>query len=301
MAKGGCRSQTARNKIPKAAQQSKPRPFCNRRYSSLLESLRSCNRCHAERRVAIFQREYIDPGTVGLEDLNRIGRVDAEGLAKIIESYANYYKAIRQVTLDIGKQRAETVSAFRKLKELYPPASFPDTYFAIGHFEGGGTASNNGLLINAEHYARAPEVPTTELGEWEKAHAQTPSELPTVIAHEMVHFHQAYSSQDSLLCKCLNEGSADFVSELTVGRLVAPIQKAHEWADPRERQLWEEFQKDMNGTDISHWLMLAVKELDRTTWAIGPATRSVRLIIKTLRTKSRPLKTSSWSRIVTNF
>jgi hypothetical protein len=179
-------------------------------------------------RAAIFQREYIDRGTLGLEDLNRISRVDSEGLAKIIESYASYYKAIRQVTLDIEKQRAETVSAFRKLKDLYPQASFPDTYLVIGHFEGGGTASNEGLLIGAEMYARAPGVPTVELGEWENSHAQAPSELPPVIAHEMVHFHQAYSSQDSLLCKCLNEGSADFISELMVGRLLATIQKVHE-------------------------------------------------------------------------
>jgi hypothetical protein len=216
-------------------------------------------------RAAIFQREYIDHGTLGLEDLNRIGRVDSEGLAKIIESYANYYKAIRQVTLDIEKQRAETVSAFRKLKELYPPASFPDTYFAIGHFEGGGTASNEGLLIGAEMYARAPGVPTVELDEWENSHAQAPSELPPVIAHEMVHFHQAYSSQESLLCKCLNEGSADFISELMVGRLLATIQKAHEWADPRERELWDEFQKEMNGTDISHWLYAGSGKGDRPT------------------------------------
>ncbi len=214
-------------------------------------------------RVTIFQREYIDPGTAGLQDLNYIGRIETEGLAKTIESYANYYKAIRLITLEIDKQRAETVWAFRKLKELYPPASFPDTYFAIGHFEGGGKASNEGLLIDAEMFAVAPGVPITELGAWEKEHALAPTELPPVITHEFVHFLQAYASQDTLLCKCLNEGSADFISELALGRLLATTQKAHAWANPREHQLWDEFQKDMNGTDISHWLYAGSAKGDR--------------------------------------
>jgi hypothetical protein len=205
-------------------------------------------------RAAIFQKEYIDPGSVGLEDLNRYGRVDAEELVKTINSYPKYYIAIRQVTLDIEKQRAETVAAFRKLKELYPPAYFPDTYFVIGNFNSGGTASGDGLLIDAEMFARAPDVPTAELAEWENTHALPPSEIPPVVSHEFVHFLQAYSSQESLLCKSLNEGSADFISELTTGRLLATTQKIHAWANPRERQLWEEFQKEMNGTDTSHWL-----------------------------------------------
>lgn len=205
-------------------------------------------------RAAIFQREYIDPGTVGLEDLNRYGRVDAEELAKATNSYPKYYLAIRQVTLDIENQRAETVKAFRKLKELYPPAYFPDTYFVIGHFNGGGTASGNGLLIAAEMFARAPGVATSELGEWENEHALPPGEIPPLVSHEFVHFLQAYSSQESLLCKSLNEGSADFISELITGRLLATTRKIHAWANPRERQLWDEFQKEMNGTDTSHWL-----------------------------------------------
>jgi Predicted Zn-dependent protease (DUF2268) len=214
-------------------------------------------------RAAIMQREYIDPGTVGLGDLNRYSRVDAEELAKAIEQYPNFYKAIRPVTLAIEKQRAATVAAFRKFKQLYAPASFPDTYLVIGEFGGGGTASGNGLLIAAEMFSRAPEVPITELGAWEKSVLEEPSELPPVIAHEMIHFHQAYASVSTLLCNCLNEGSADFLGELTSGRLGTRTQRIHAWANPRERQLWDEFQKEMNGTDMSHWLYAGSGKGDR--------------------------------------
>jgi Predicted Zn-dependent protease (DUF2268) len=205
-------------------------------------------------RAAIFQREYIEQGSVGLEDLNAIGRIDAEGLAKTIEDYPNYYRAIRTVTLNIEQQRPETIAAFRKLKALYPPATFPETYFAIGQFGGGGKPTSDGLLIGAEMFARAAGVPTRELGQWENEHALPPTDIPPVVAHEFVHFLQAFGSQESVLCTCLNEGSADFISEVAVGRLMTTTMHAHEWANQREQELWKEFQKDMNGTDASHWL-----------------------------------------------
>ncbi len=214
-------------------------------------------------RAAIFQREYIDAGTVGLQELNNIGRIDAAELAKVVESYGNYYKAIRPVSLDIQKERTETVAAFGKLKELYPPPTFPDTYFAIGNFGGGGKAADEGLLIDAEMYALGPGVPTDELGKWEKEHALALSELPPVIVHEFVHFLQAYGAQDTLLCKCLNEGSADFISGLALGRLLMTTQRAHVWANQREPQLWDQFQKEMNGTDVSHWLYSGSAKDDR--------------------------------------
>ena len=214
-------------------------------------------------RAAILQREYIDRGTPGLKDFNRSGRVSAEGLAKAIESSPNFFKAIRPLSAGIDRQRAETIRAFRKLKELYPQAIFPDTYFLIGEISFAGTASGNGLLIGAEMFTRSPDIPTAELGDWERNTIMEQSEIPPLVAHEFVHFHQAYGSQESLLCKCLNEGSADFIGELISGRLLTRTQKAHVWADARERQLWDEFQKEMDGTDISHWLYAGNEKGDR--------------------------------------
>ena len=205
-------------------------------------------------RAAIFQREYIEPGSIGLEDLNAMGRIDAEGLAKTVQDYPEYYRAIRAVTLNIEQQRPETIAAFRKLKVLYPPATFPDTYFAIGQFGGGGKPTSDGLLIGAEMFARAAGVPTKELGQWENEHALPPTDIAAVVTHEFVHFLQAFAPQQSLLCTSLNEGGADFISELALGRLMTTTMHAHEWANQRERELWTEFEKDMNGTDTSHWL-----------------------------------------------
>jgi uncharacterized protein YjaZ len=37
----------------------------------------------------------------------------------------------------------------------------------------------------------------------------------------------------------------------------------HAYGDPREKELWSEFKKEMNGTDVSHWLFQGDQAKDR--------------------------------------
>jgi hypothetical protein len=207
-----------------------------------------------EQRESIFQTDYIAPGTIGLKDFSGSGRLKAENLAKTIETRPNFFKAIRPLTSGIEKQRAETIVAFRKLKQIYPDAIFPDSYFVIGQLSSGGTASPNGLLMGAEMFTRAGGVPTGELSDWQKGAIMPQSEIPALVAHESIHFQQKYPLQGGLLCQCLKEGGADFLGELSSGRLIARMQETHTWANARERELWEEFQKDMDSNKFSRWL-----------------------------------------------
>jgi tetratricopeptide (TPR) repeat protein len=209
----------------------------------------------AEDRIAIFERDYIDPGTIGLKDFRRSGRLNAKTLVKVIEERPSFFRTIRPFTSRIEKQRAETIAAFRKLKRLYPDAIFPNVYFVIGQMQSGGTASDNGLLMGAEMFTRTPGVPMSELTEWQKGAIMAQSDIPPLVAHESIHFQQKYPAQVGLLCQCLKEGSADFLGELTSGRLIKRMQEVHVWANVRERQLWEEFQKDMTvASSSSRWL-----------------------------------------------
>ncbi len=208
-----------------------------------------------EDRAAIFQQDYIAPGTIGLKDFSRSGRLDAKTLAKVIEIRPNFFKAIRVVTADINKQQPETVAAFHRFKKLYPEAIFPDAYFLIGQISSGGTASNNGLLMGAEMFTRSANVPLEELNDWAKKGLMEPGEIPPLVAHEAIHFQQKYPLQGGLLCNCLKEGSADFLGELAAGRLIKRMQETHVWANARERELWEEFQKDMTvANSTGRWL-----------------------------------------------
>jgi hypothetical protein len=208
----------------------------------------------ADERAGIFQRDYIDPGTIGLRDWAASGRLNAKALVKAIEARPNFFKAIRPLTMRIQTHKAATVAAFRKFKDLYPNAIFPEAYFVIGQLQSGGTSSANGLLMGAEMFTRAAETPLGEMGEWERGALMPQSDIPSLVAHESVHFQQEYQSQVGLLCACLKEGSADFFGKLTSGRFIARMEATHEWANARERELWEEFQTQMDGKDTSHWL-----------------------------------------------
>lgn len=205
-------------------------------------------------REAILQREYIEPGTIGLQDFSRSGRLNAQVLLKKLEARPAFFNALRPLANNIGAHRAETVGAFRKLKKLYPDAIFPEVYFVIGQLSSGGTASSNGLLMGAEMFSRAAATPTRELNEWEQSAIMEGSEIPPLVAHEAIHFQQQYPAQFSLLCQCLKEGSADFLGELTSGRLIKRMQTTHAWANAREAQLWAEFQQDLPKNAMQRWL-----------------------------------------------
>lgn len=208
-----------------------------------------------EERAAIFQRLYIDPGTIGLKDFGQSGRLNAKTLTSVVDRRSQFFTAIRPVTTNLHKQRSETVAAFRKFKTLYPEAIFPDAYFVIGQLQSGGTASGNGLLMGAEMFTRSATVPMDGLSDWLKGALMEPNEIPPLVAHESIHFQQKYPLQGGLLCNCLKEGSADFLGELTSGRLIKRMQETHVWANARERELWEEFQKDMPvANSSSRWL-----------------------------------------------
>jgi Predicted Zn-dependent protease (DUF2268) len=208
----------------------------------------------SEERAAIFQKDYIDSGTVGLKDLARYGRLDAKILAEKIESHQNFYAAIRPLTLRIEQQQGEMIAAFHKLKEVYPAAIFPEVYFVISQLSSGGMPSDNGLIMGAEMFMRATGIPTSELTDWQKSAIAEPREIPWLVAHESIHFQQKYPPKPSLLCQCLNEGSADYLGELVSGHLITRMQETHQWANARERQLWEEFQKALEGFGFSRWL-----------------------------------------------
>jgi uncharacterized protein YjaZ len=92
------------------------------------------------------------------------------------------------------------------------------------------------------------------MGDWERGALMPQSDIPPLVAHESVHFQQKYLALGTLLCACLKEGSADFLGKLTSGRLIARMDETHVWANARERELWEEFQKELDGKDTSRWL-----------------------------------------------
>ncbi len=199
---------------------------------------------------------YLKPGSKGIKGFTK-GRIkNAEHLAAVIKSHAQYYHSIKPSIDSIAHMKTQIRQSLVKLKELYPDAIFPPVYFVIGALSSGGTASRDGLIIGAEMYGRTINTPTEELNDWLISVIKPVKEVPHIVAHELIHFQQDYDG-GTLLAASLKEGSADFLAELISGRHIN--QHVHEFADPQEKQLWLEFKEKMNGNDYSGWLYSSVK------------------------------------------
>jgi hypothetical protein len=220
----------------------------------------------------LFQHEYIDVGSPGLQAFLQGRIVNGHALAATVASRRRYYTSIRENTLALD-QKPEIKQAiqgtFGRLKEIYPEAIFPDVYFVIGRMNSAGTTGGGkGLVIGVEMNARDQSTHIDELDSWERAVIGQIEHLPYIVAHELIHIEQQQaiplrgtSGKETLLAKALAEGGADFLGEMISGGIINRVQRAY--GDEHEQTLWTEFSAVMHGTDSSHWLFEGDKAKDR--------------------------------------
>lgn len=236
----------------------------------------------SEKKIDIFQKEYLDKGSAGLRDFVRLRIKSAKELVETVEKLPKFYASVRPSTSRVAGMEKKMRKSFRKFKRLYPDAVFPDVYFVIGVANTGGTASGSGLLIGAELYGLTPDTPRDEFPAWFKTFlpdvkdekellglvgkaldtALKPVErLSSIVAHESCHFNQNYPKQSTVLEKSIQEGSCDLIAELTAGEVINPSLKAY--GDRNEADLWRDFRAEMGGTDLSKWMYNGFKIKDR--------------------------------------
>jgi uncharacterized protein YjaZ len=99
-----------------------------------------------------------------------------------------------------------------------------------------------------------------ELTQWERTVVGQISNVPHMVAHEVIHVEQRQANPSreagrrkrTLLESALAEGGADFLGEMISGGIINSAQRA--FGNEHERELWEEFRTAMNGRDASNWL-----------------------------------------------
>jgi hypothetical protein len=217
-----------------------------------------------ENDLIVYRDEYLKKGSIGLQEFTRLRISNSCGLVNSINASPKYYAALREPSLKLTSYEKQMRASLYKLKDLYPEAVFPDVYFVIGRMNSAGTLSDKGLLIGVDMFGKNEKTAMEELGDWHKAVVSSVDRLPYIVAHELIHYQQKYPRNGgdwTLLATALNEGSADFIAELIAGDTINP--HLHKYGNPREKELWLEFKKEMNSKDLSRWLYQGDKAKDK--------------------------------------
>lgn len=216
------------------------------------------------KQVDIVQRLYIDRGSIALKALvekdsmllNEDGRHFDKSIASIyagaLVKRDKYLKSIRPVTLTFIKKADSLRAAYKRLKRLYPVATFSDVYILVTPFMHGGTPVEGGFIIGAEMISKTSAADLSQLSKKAADFISTPDHFIPLIVHENAHTMQKEDNESTLLSRSLVEGAADFVTKMTVGR-VATQDYIYNYGDKHEKELWVLFKKDMLTKHFSDW------------------------------------------------
>ncbi len=203
----------------------------------------------------IYQREYVDRASAGLQSFFPAKIGTTENLIEHVRGYSRYYESVRRNTERVRDLEPAFRGIFHRLRDAVPDATFPDVTFVIGALSAGGSSTADGLIIGAEQNCRMADSPLEGMPLRQRQIISPWIGLPHVIAHELGHFQQHFSDDKSLLAAVLEEGGAELIAELVSGETANPALKPY--GDAHERALWEELRAEMHATDekiISRWV-----------------------------------------------
>jgi hypothetical protein len=201
----------------------------------------------ASDRAASIERDYLAQASPGLQryatEYKVTGASLAAALARRPEPYADLDRAVDAVLALEPALR----SAFQKLKDLFPAATFPPIWFVAGHFAAGGMIEREGVVIGLEMFASNLDG------------------IVPIVMHELAHFQSAMAlgpetylraigPEGTLLSRALREGSAELFAQLTAGQHINPA--AERYGLQHESELWARFQKEMARPETGDWMFV---------------------------------------------
>ncbi len=211
--------------------------------------------------VGVVREHYLDRASAGLQAFFRLRIQSAENILRALDRMPRYYAAIRTNTLGIGRVEPRIREGYRRFKNVYPAARFPDLYFLIGVFASSGTFANEGVLIGTEMIVADETTPRDELPVWAPPADTSANAVACLAVHELVHVQQDYARGRFLLAQSLREGVANFLARLTTG-CTGAAESVYDYGIAHERELWEEFRQQLTGA-YDNWLYNGHTSKDR--------------------------------------
>lgn len=205
----------------------------------------------------ILLRDYIEPGTPGLQAFMQAKGYTPECYLEAIQRYPKFWDSVRAGTLALAGKTADAPQRIETLRALYPPLRPATIYFAIGCLNSSGTTLGDKVLIGAELAGGGPGTDVSEMAEARRANlgryfASRPGDgLPLLLVHEYVHTQQK-GPGPTLLAQAVYEGAADFVAERVAGQL-PPLDYAS-YGPRHEARLKRDFRAEMYDAGYDKWL-----------------------------------------------
>ncbi|WP_178372053.1 DUF2268 domain-containing putative Zn-dependent protease [Chitinophaga jiangningensis] len=208
-------------------------------------------------RVKLVETEYLSKGSPGLHQFATMREMTAAGFVKSFRKYPLFWQHIREKTLAVQQQLPEVYAILDRYEKIYPSWHRPDVYFTIGYLGTGGTTTQKELLIGTEIAAADSTINSEGMQPMLRNYFRNNRGIAHLVAHEITHTQQKGVDKEggwhtNLLGYCLAEGICDFVAELLLEKeLETPYihyGKLHEAA------VWQQFQQEMAGNDVSNWL-----------------------------------------------
>ncbi|MEZ4757029.1 MAG: hypothetical protein R2817_09390 [Flavobacteriales bacterium] len=208
--------------------------------------------------VACFQRLYLDRASDGLKRFMKVRDLGAEHYADAAWHSA-FWTSVRPKTLRIREREAEIEAVLARYERELPGFKRPEICFAIGRLATGGTVKGGWILIGSEIVCADSTTDTHELSSWLRGAIRPTDQSVAFVAHEAVHTRQRIGPRavwsmltSRLRTQAIMEGTADMVAREVAGVSINEQLQAYGLA--HEAALWQEFQGDMRGNDISGWL-----------------------------------------------
>jgi hypothetical protein len=191
------------------------------------------------------RRDYLDVGTAGLRHLTQVRNVNAENIARALETQPELYTNARACLEALPRIRTRLVRAFDNLVRLYPEASRPPVTIVVSRGRPVAIAGpGDGVQVALE--AMCSENAARFLG------PDIDDRFVNVIAHEYIHVQQAPErANPTVLERALEEGIAEFLGELISGGISNVA--VHDAARGRELEIETRFAADLDKRDLSAW------------------------------------------------
>ena len=205
-------------------------------------------------------KEYIFEGPEEIRDFYVVRYDNPTNMyGQMINGTPAYYEYLKNYLQpdSLTALNSKTTAWMRNFQKIYPQAVFPKVFIVPGILNSGGTATEMGIFVGGDMYGRSEEMPTEGLNDWQKGAIMKFSDLPALILHELMHFHQSYGDreiEETVLMGIIIEGVCDFLVELSSGNQLQNDNLKY-LEDPHNRNfIFEELRQELFLKDSSKWL-----------------------------------------------